>query len=205
MLHHVLSALLSLFSFHTHPYTDSILPLQMLTPNGESTICTAWSLNEESRLYGTAAHCVIAGILSDPATTQIQVILRDVDLCGLPATVVFLDPFEDLAVVQGACAAPALQLGTNPAVGFQPTNPPPVHVYGYLWGASEPTYFSGRIGNLNAGGYMIFDLRVGPGHSGSPVLDAEDHVISVMQIGELGFSGGATYAAMQELVPYWGQ
>lgn len=197
MLHHVLSALLSLFSFG-HSYTDSIVPLQMPTSDGTKTICTAFSINESQRLYGTAAHCVIEGI-SLNATGGLTLTLREVDICGKPAPVMFVNPFEDIAVVKGECAAPQLEQGSTPQVGDA------VSVYGYMWGIESPTLFKGVVSNLNAEGYMLFDMRVGPGHSGSPIVDSEHQVVSVMQISSGGFSGGANSEAMRLLTPYWGQ
>jgi V8-like Glu-specific endopeptidase len=69
--------------------------------------------------------------------------------------------------------------------------------------------FFGRIAGLNIdsgdGLYMIMDMRVGGGHSGSPILNDVGEVVSVMQVSALGFSGGALYGYLDTLLPFWEQ
>ncbi len=95
-------------------------------------------------------------------------------------------------------SAPALRLGNTPVVGDR------IQVFGFFWGGPTPTLFQGSIANLNLRGYMIYDMRGGPGHSGSPVTNNVGEVVSVLQIGVAGMTGGATYDSLTELLPYWG-
>jgi V8-like Glu-specific endopeptidase len=160
------------------------------------TICTTFSINEQTKMWGTAAHCVLK-----ERRRRGDREANEVFIGGLPTTPMLVDPLLDIAVVKAEVSAPAIPFGTRPAIGDA------VRVYGYMWGAFSPTIFFGRVANLNveAGDahYMIFDMRVGPGHSGSPIIDANGHVVSVMQVSAGGFSGGALYGYLDEMLPFW--
>lgn len=199
----LLSSFLSLLMLTASPYsnipTKSIQPLQMMNKGQLATICTAFSINEQQKFWGTAAHCVLMEQeeeeQSQPAKT------RDTFIGGKPTVLLFVDPMLDIAVLRAEVDAPTIPFGKRPAVGDV------VRVYGYMWGAFSPTIFKGEIANLNVtarnSSYMILDMRVGGGHSGSPILDINGQVISVMQVGAGGFSGGALYGYLDELLPYW--
>ena len=176
--------------------TQSIQPLQMKSEKGEyRTICTTFSINEQRKMWGTAAHCVAR------ESEMGQGEVRDVFIGDKPTTLMFADIPLDIAVLRAEVSAPAIPFGARPQVGDA------VRVYGYMWGAYAPTIFFGRIANLNATAdrshYMIMDMRVGGGHSGSPIVDANGHVVSVMQVSSMGFSGGALYGYLDEMLPYW--
>lgn len=205
-MHAILSAILSIFTiFHPVDYTKSIVPLQMLDEDGKpATICTTFSINKKQHFYGTAAHCVIDSEIGliDGKLAIIES-PRPVLVCGKPAKTVMADTQLDVAVVQAECAAPALERGEDPGTDYDPDHQPKVTVYGYGWGAPSPTTFHGTISNVDALGFMIFDMRVMHGHSGSPILDEKHEVVSVMQIGDLGYSGGCLYSSLDKLDPYW--
>ncbi len=172
-------------------FSPSIQPLQEA---GGRTICTAWSINQQKGLWATAAHCVLAEdqMPGGPALVEVRF------LHGQPAPAVFVNAETDLAVVQSPDRATTLLKGPAPIVGDK------VSVFGFFWGGPTPTYLEGYIANLSLRGYMIFDMRAGPGHSGSPILNRKGEVVSVLQIGIGGLTGGATYEALTELLPYWG-
>ncbi len=191
----ILGTILVLAPFAGLP-TASIQPLQVANASGvENTICTTFSINEESKSWGTAAHCVLQqddeGVLHN----------RPVRIGGHSTKVMLVNPKLDIAVLQAEVSAPAIPVGKRPALGDT------VRVYGYMWGAFSPTLFKGDIANVNieAEGqhFMLFDMRVGGGHSGSPILDSTGAVISVMQVSSGGFSGGALYGYLDEMLPYW--
>ncbi len=167
-------------------FSPSIQPLQDETGR---TICTVWSINQSDGLWATAAHCV----LSDTTPPALEPRM----LHGKPVTVVFKNPENDLAVVKSPDRAPALKMGEAPRLGDK------IAVFGFFWGGPSPTLFQGTIANLSLRGYMIYDMRGGPGHSGSPVTNVVGDVISVLQIGVAGMTGGATYESLTELLPYW--
>jgi len=172
----------------------SIQPLQLVSEDYR-TICTAWSINQEAYLWATAAHCVVAPT-EDPTE---PLGFNSLAIHNKPVRIILADPDGDLAVVQSDTeTAPTLHKGTYPELGEA------ISVYGYMWGGPNPTLFEGKYANYLLRGYAIFDCRVGPGHSGSPVLDASGRVISVVQIATLGFSGGAPYNMLEELDQYWG-
>jgi hypothetical protein len=177
--------------------TASIQPLQIANTEGgdDRTICTAFSINEQAKYWATAAHCVLQD--DDEGHTHV----RQVRMGNLPVTVMHVNALLDIAVMRAGVSAPAIKLGARPVIGD------PIRVYGYMWGAFTPTLFNGTIAALNieADGahYTLFDMRVAGGHSGSPILDASGAVVSVMQIGAGGFSGGALYGYLDELLPYW--
>lgn len=200
MIQHLLAAILAAV-VAANPYlnvpVNSIQPLQVAVVDGpDATICTAFSINEKTRMWGTAAHCVLQ------QDDEGQIHARQTRMGGKPTVLMFANAALDVAVIQAEVSAPAIPLAKRPAVGDV------VRVYGYLWGSYSPTIFKGEISNLNAdsgdGRYMLFDMSVGGGHSGSPILDINGAVVSVMQISARGgFSGGALYGYLDELLPYW--
>jgi S1-C subfamily serine protease len=171
--------------------TASIQPLQVSVDGVDATMCTVFSINEQAKYWATAAHCVLQ--MDDEGATH----KRPVLIGGKPTVVMMSNQVLDVAVLRAEVSAPAIPFGNRPALGD------PVRVYGYMWGVHSPTLFFGRIANLNADHFMILDMRVGGGHSGSPILDAAGHVVSVMQVSSMGFSGGALYGYLDELLPYW--
>jgi hypothetical protein len=195
VINHLLAILFAAVTPYGNIPTQSIQPLQMLRANAEATICTTWSINEVERFWATAAHCILT------QDDEGHVVTRQVRIGGKPTVVMFYNQALDVAVIRAEVSAPALRLGVRPAVGDA------VRVYGYMWGSYAPTVFFGRIAGLNIdsgdGRYMIMDMRVGGGHSGSPILDADGNVVSVMQVSALGFSGGALYGYLDELLPFW--
>ncbi len=199
LLSAILGTVLVLAPFASIP-TASIQPLQVADAKGvERTICTTFSINEKLMYWGTAAHCVLEK--EGEGALEGAVHVRAVRIGGHSTKVVLVNQLLDIAVLQAEVSAPAIPYGKRPALGDE------VRVYGYMWGAFSPTLFKGPIANLNieadAQHFMLFDMRVGGGHSGSPILDASGAVVSVMQISAGGFSGGSLYGYLDEMLPYW--
>ncbi len=172
-------------------FSASIQPLQDETGR---TICTTWSINQQDGLWATAAHCVLSAD-EGPAVKQV---VEPRLLHGKPVVVVFYNAAQDLAVVRSPDSAPTMRMGDAPKIGDK------ISVFGFFWGGPTPTLFQGTVANLSLRNYMIYDMRGGPGHSGSPVTNALGEVVSVLQIGVAGMTGGATYESLTELLPYWG-
>jgi S1-C subfamily serine protease len=151
--------------------------------------CTAFSINEKQHLWMTARHCVVEQQPDGTYTWRLPHIGSEV------ATVYKEFPEMDVVIVQTEkVSAPALKLSdTDPGLYDS------IFVIGHGWGWENNTIFEGHMANLSVtipdwGSYMIFDMRAFPGHSGSPVMDKDGKVISVLQItvGQ-GATGGVRY------------
>jgi S1-C subfamily serine protease len=168
----------------------SVQPLWNRTQN----MCTTWSINQAKGLWATAAHCV------DPEYDFYR------DIAGQPVTVVKVDPKLDLALLHADnVSAPALRLGKVPEMGDEIT------VIGFPMGWAIPVATWGHVswpllqkGWAPEWGFdnMILDIRVLPGHSGSPVIDGHGKVISVVQgvvmVGSGGITLGIPYQTMKD-------
>ncbi len=161
--------------------------------------CTVFSINEAEHLWMTAHHCVVAE--GEGGTTQ----WADTFIEG-DASPVYRDfPDIDVAIIRTAREhAHAFKLSRQAQeVGEK------VSVYGHGWGWEGKTLFTGTIALLYADApqtgmvYTIFDMRVFPGHSGSPVYDEYGRVVSVMQIRVQGGASGGV--PLTDLVRETGQ
>lgn len=173
---------------------QSVRPIQ--TPKVDAfgirtlgNICTATSINSDKHYWLTAAHCVV--------NPEIYVANRHAD-------VVFSDAEADLAVLHTeGYSLPSLKLrGSRPAVEQ------PILMVGHPVGLPQVQVFHGRISSLRTvmedGDYMMFDMTACGGNSGSAVVDSNDQVVSVLQIGFgegcSAFSGGAPWETLARLV-----
>jgi S1-C subfamily serine protease len=152
-------------------------------------ICTATSINSDKNYWLTASHCV-----------------NDVEryISGNRATVVFNDPVADLAVLYTyGYSRPSLKMRlSRPAVEQS------VMMVGYPVGLPQVQVFHGRVSSLRTvlgeGAFMMFDMSACGGNSGSAIVDENDQVVSVLQIG-FGeqcspFSGGTPWETLARLV-----
>jgi len=161
------------------PNLDSVTVLQ-------GPDCTTWSVNESKGLWVTAAHCVVnIGIVEDTGDSFIET--WPLAIHGKPVTILKYSPLEeyDIALLQSDVHTPALKLGKYPQVGDQVT------VYGFpgRFNSPFPTWL--RVSNPYQKwaddqrvpwiANMVFDGNVWPGHSGSPVLDRQGKVVSLVQ------------------------
>lgn len=152
-------------------------------------ICTTTSINAKKHLWLTAAHCV-----SNP----------ELFIANRRADVVFVDVAADLAVLYTeGYSLPALKPRST-----RPTVEQRVRLVGHPVGLPQVQVFNGRISSLRTTvdemDYMLFDMTACGGNSGSVVVDLNDRVVSVLQIG-FGqpcspFSGGAPWAVVARLV-----
>jgi len=197
------------------PYA-SIRPLQ----NAEGkNICTASSINQEKRYWLTARHCLYRSI---PVMTEDGLTALEVKnfpyMAGQQVTEVRENDADDTAVVASTVSAPALHLSArHPQLGDRVT------LWGYAFGLQSPLLFQGYVACLDCDldreqeapegtqtHYMMFDMAAAGGDSGSPVLDAQGHVISVLQIGmgsgSAAVSGGVRYwELVRSTVGLWGR
>jgi S1-C subfamily serine protease len=158
-------------------------------------ICTASSINEEKRLWLTAAHCVDG---TEP-----------VYLLGEGVTMVIQDVKADIAIVSTVTAAlPALKLATKgPRVEDR------IKVAGYPFGFTQPLITLGTVAtpsivlDPNYPAFMLIQAAGAPGNSGSPIVNTKHEIVSVLQIGwGRTFSpimGGATFDVLAGYRLYW--
>ncbi len=167
--------------------SKAVLPITFNGSNG----CTATSINSREGYWLTAAHCIPV----NPGDKTV------VAIGGKPVTVVAHDEVLDLAVVKvEGLRAKSLRLSIYPPVLGQK-----VYVYGHPVGYEAAQFFQGYVSSLLLPilwegveyRYMMFDMTVCGGNSGSAVLNNRDEIVSVVQIGHGrpcdGFSGGAPY------------
>lgn len=157
-------------------------PIQSLT-YGNQLACTTFSINEQRGVWATAAHCV-------EDNEGVLVTNRDYRIAGEAASVLMWQHEWDLALLTGA-KVERLKLGDRPDVGDS------VSVTGFPWGFPSLPTFWGRVASVKAeipyGDKMLFDMAAAPGNSGSPVVDRDGEVVSVLQDSFQTFSGGCTY------------
>lgn len=180
----------------------SVRPLQDM--NGRN-ICTVTSINQDKHYWLTAAHCVLseeAPMLDGPESVEPTFVETH------PTEVVFADRALDLAVLKVAeLSVPAVKIAkAMPAVGSV------IIVVGHPVGLDQVQLFQGYVASLRTevepeSWYMMYDLTVCGGNSGSVVVNKRDEVVSVVQIGYgrpcSGFSGGATWQALGRVRKYF--
>lgn len=191
-------------------YLSSIEPVQYLIEGGQGLRngCTASSINRAEQLWITAAHCWV------PDQTYIH---------ASPAELVEGYSDIDVAVlkVPGYTSGGELYRSDK-----RPNFETPITIAGHPFGYQDVFVTKGWIANPSAmlseatsgykyliklprlsetvqayNGFMLFNTTAAPGNSGSPVLDANGDVVSILQIGWgrtfSPVSGGATYEALK--------
>jgi S1-C subfamily serine protease len=175
---------------------QSVRALQGLTATGTRNICTTTSINSDKHYWLTAAHCVTGGSMG-------------LTVDGHVADVAFVDEVADVAVlVTPDYSLPALKLrSTRPAVEQR------IRIVGHPLGIGDVQVFNGRISSLlthweeedgSFSPYMLFDMTACGGNSGSAVVDLNDRVVSILQIGFgegcSAFTGGIPWETLARLV-----
>lgn len=205
MKFYLFAALLALFVLilpadgQNYPY-KSVAALQQVeqTPDKPPTlqnVCGAVSINEKDHLWLTAFHCI-----EDDAEHYIL---------GDRLTPVVKDTVNDIAIVKTPyVSAPAVKLAdTAPAVGDV------IYTIAFPLGIQYPLLISGAIANPyterpNDHPYIITQLAVAPGASGSPIFNTDGRIISVVQRGfqphtYSPMGAGVTFDKMQSLALWW--
>lgn len=145
-----LSVLLLLFGISQAG--PALLPIQPLQNDNGFIMCTTFSVDEKRGYWMTAAHCL-------------EEVMR---IGGLGAEPLYVDPGEDVAVLQSTARAKAYRLGRNPGVGVE------IRITGFPYGISVPITTSGTIVTrripLRGTVSDLYDITVGRGNSGSPAL-----------------------------------
>lgn len=169
---------------------SSITPLQFSASDDSlQNYCTAGKINGEKGLWLTAAHCV-----DDHMYMQ-----------GKPVFVIDVNEAKDLAVVMSPTAVGTpLQLADRPSDwGGR------VETAGYSFGYPKPFYFTGNVahpGFVFPGEdqeFVLYDMPVAGGQSGSPILNNKGKLVGVMQVGFRAetfgvVSGGAPFRYVKE-------
>ncbi len=186
---------------YQHPPKDviySVKPIQFKgvdQATGEDALgnkCTAGFINQEKALWITAAHCI------PPSSFFLD---------GLPAFPVEVDKEKDLAVIfsYGVGGIPLNLSNHEMRAGEELTSA------GYPFGSTTPIFVKGPVASPlfsfpnTPEAFSIWDIRCGRGQSGSPVVDEEGRLISVLQIGSIVFPiqfspicGGAPFTFVKE-------
>ncbi len=169
----------------------------MWAAEGESeprVACTIESINEKVGLWLTAAHCVIDNAKLSVLDSEVLV----------PLAPVLVDKTDDVAVLLADLHVPALKLAeVSPSAGD------PIHMIGHPLGLLVAQFFEGKISSLKVdiegrGVKMAFQMPACGGNSGSAVLNAQNEIVSVLQLGAgqpcSSFSMGIPYDKLVELI-----
>lgn len=136
----------------------------------EFSSCTAFSINETLKYYMTAAHC-----LGDAMS-----------LDGFAVEALYIDETNDLLVVQGKVARPALRPGRKPQQGDA------IGAFGYAWGIA-PRFHVGYVAAVDYdvskltddvsfhGPWLAMGFSLIGGMSGGPVVDRQSRVVAINQ------------------------
>ena len=160
-------------------------------------ICTISSIDQERHYWITAAHC-LAEIGQEGRYIE-----------GSPIVIVEISEEMDIAVVQvDGISVPALALQVGPTTWQQD-----ILIVGHPFGYDPVFITRGYVANprglIEASPYMLFNVAAAPGNSGSPVLNLNGEIVSILQIGwGESFSpvtGGATYGDLQHFAQYFQQ
>jgi S1-C subfamily serine protease len=132
-------------------------------------ICTVTSINQNKGYWLTAAHCL-------PGESW-----GEFSVDGHEVVVLKLNDVLDIAVFQ----TPGYRVVDLPLASEEPKMGDDITVYGHPYGFPL-LKFSGKIARAEmeipgVGLYMAYDMTIGPGNSGSSVLNEDDEVVSVAQ------------------------
>jgi S1-C subfamily serine protease len=189
------------------PISAQQLPLRSVEPiaqviypeNGAApyfgNVCTAASINEKQHYWLTAQHCI-----ADEGPHYIA---------GQPVGYVMKDATNDLAIVSTpVLSVPALKLAKA-----APVVRDPIVVIGHPLGQIFPVVVSGPIAAEqvqmgDAGRFMLLQIPGAPGNSGSPVLNINNEIVSVVQRGPSPSNWGSvmascTFDKLQALAIWW--
>lgn len=172
----VLARLLLTFLLLSPPQLlPSVQPIS--SPDG-ITFCSAFSVNEQQRLYLTAAHCVDEKEIDLPIPLMFSQRVK----------ILKADAHTDIALIQAALGTRGLELAT------QPVGPGgAVVASGFIGGQNERALLSSFTGTFYANAigmdenhelhvFSSFSVRVERGMSGGPILNTDGRVVSMIQL-----------------------
>lgn len=198
-----LSAILIAATLAIAPLKSANSAIQPLKSQVDGRVfCTAFHINDVKNYWMTAHHCIMDGKeVREPLVGD----------SGEPAKLVAGFPDIDVAILESDIGAVPLKLSaTAPRLGSHEAKGSPVHVIGFGYGFDPPTIFWGFVSNIiqvEGRKYLLFDMAVWPGHSGSPVMNSTTgDVVSVAQvvIDPGGIAGGVTWEDLvKRTAKYW--
>ena len=180
MAAYLLAFIFALFHFPATIYTHmvdtvsaSVVRVTGLNEAGDHFVCSGFVIRESRVL--TASHCVGTMVQAD----------------GLAVTVIKVDPYYDLAVLDVKTNKHTLTFQDAPVYRFEP-----VTAVGYAWGATVLTALQARIDIYDyaiaedeAPGIVVQNAYIG-GMSGGPVVDESGAVVSIAQRAYSGMGFG---------------
>jgi hypothetical protein len=191
---------------HLRPkVTESIRTLQNVaeTEDGEPylrNICTVTSISQRSHLWVTAAHCVANQDMTAVAPGYFGIDRHEVK--------VFKVDFKlDLAILY----TPDYSLPELKFAKKVPTYGDVANVWGHPFGFKDIVFAHGWVSSpvsvMDDGyQYMLIQTSIAPGNSGSAVLNKDNEIISIVQVGWGWFpafepmSGTAPFSVLKQFV-----
>lgn len=160
----------------------STRPLYLKADGGPlQPICTTSIISEKKHYWLTAHHCLEVAPLKN--------LLID----GKEVELVKDDKDGDIAVLKSD--AKGLELGIAEK---EPNFGDEVKLTSYMGGVEFPTYFEGKVANpsalipsLNSRTFMILNIAVASGASGSPIVNSDGKLVSIAIMEFLTVSQGA--------------
>jgi len=157
--------------------------------------CTAFSINQRSKLYLTAYHCT-QPFMSDSAEAEVPM------LDGQPLAFAFKDESRDLAILVGPIARPALFVRERPLLVGDP-----VGSYGYGYGMLSPMF---RLANVSVFvkdpqglDWMLLDNALIGGMSGGPIVDSQGRLVGVNARSDYMTGFSLSLKQIQAVTQFW--
>ena len=177
------------------------------TDNLRYNHCTTFPIGRNR--WVTAAHCVMK-YDDEGEMTDVVDLSHDYQAGTIPLSPTFIDLTRDLAgmAAKQDWLRPVFKLSSRvPEAGDE------ISIFGFPLGYSEPHYFHGYIAapyHSFAEGdpfYTSFDMEGCGGNSGSPVVDSDNHLISVATYAIRGpfdpcshLTGGVSYGNLKNFL-----
>lgn len=210
MIRHLLTSVLFAVSLTIFPATLPQVSIRPLVDETHHVVCTASSINGKIGLFVTANHCKGNRWIAQPhddGTWQYHVVIP-----------VLTDDAADVAVL----FTPTLKVEPLRLATREPVVDDAVVVLGFPLGFTELQRIHGTVSNTRThvfgpanpftgdqgedyGEKTMFQMPVCGGHSGSPVLNTENQIVSIVQL-RLGspscapLMGGVPFQTLSALI-----
>jgi S1-C subfamily serine protease len=177
---------------HEHIANKSIVMLVGST----GAQCTGFEVKAPSghEYMLTAGHCAM---LADPLTGSIQVTTEEG--AKVMRRVIAVDPLADITIMEPVPGIPALEVAAD---SYKDEF---IRILGH--GLGLPTWevdcriVGDTIVNSDLGwNETICSAEARPGHSGSPALDPDGHVVGVLSVAGMGISGFSRLVDLQDFL-----